>query len=87
MRKPGVYVADQGVRPDFSDQTGRFPRVSSRGNRSVMVLYDYDRNAILTESFKNHTTQKLVRAHTRLVQYLLDRGLKTSALPIYNYCP
>ena len=24
----------------FSDQTGRFPRDSSRGNRSVMVMYD-----------------------------------------------
>ena len=45
----------------FSYQTGRFPRVSSRGNRSMMVLYDYDRNAILTEPLKNNTTPELVR--------------------------
>ena len=39
----------------FSDQTGRFPKVSSRGNSSVMVLYDYDKNAILNEPLKNYT--------------------------------
>ena len=39
----------------FHDQTGRFPRVSIMGNMSVMVLYDYDRNFILTETLK--TTQ------------------------------
>ena len=38
----------------FSDQTGIFPRVSSKGNRSVMVLYDYDINAILTKTIKKH---------------------------------
>ena len=46
----------------FSDKNGRFPRVSSRGNRSVIVLYDYDSNAILTEPLRNNTTSELVRA-------------------------
>ena len=67
-----------------SDQTSRFPRVSSRDNRSVMAFHEYDSNIILNESFKNHTTQYLVRAQTRLIQYLLDRGLKPSALRIDN---
>ena len=40
----------------FSDQTGRFPIVYRRGKRSVMVLYDYYINVILTEPFKNNTT-------------------------------
>ena len=68
----------------FSDQTGRFPRVSSRRNRSVMVLYDYGSNAILTEPLKNNTTPELVRAQTRLTQYLLDCVLKPTALRIDN---
>ena len=38
----------------FSDQTGRFPRVSSRGDRAVMVLYDYDSNFILTDPLKKN---------------------------------
>ena len=54
----------------FSDQTGRFPRVFSRGNRAVMVLYDYDSNAILSNPLKNNTTSELVRAQTQLTQYL-----------------
>ena len=39
----------------FPDQTRRFARVPIRGNRSVMVLYDYNSNTILAEPFKNHT--------------------------------
>ena len=68
----------------FSDQNGRFPRVSSRGNRSVMVLYDYNSNAILTYPLKNNTTPELMRAQMRLTQYLLDRGLNPTALRIDN---
>ena len=36
----------------FFNQTGIFPKVSIRGNRSVMVLYDYDSNVILNDPFK-----------------------------------
>ena len=71
----------------FSDQTGTLPRVSSRGNRSVMVLYDYGSNDILTKPLKNNTTQELVRDQTRLIQYLIDRGLKPSDFRIDNKCP
>ena len=52
-----------------------------------MVLYEYDSNAILTEPIKNNTTSELVIAQTRLTQYLLDRGLKSTALRIDNECP
>ena len=37
----------------FSDLTGAFPHKSSRGNLYVMVMYDYDSNAILSEPIKN----------------------------------
>ena len=36
----------------FSDQTRRFPRVSSRGNIPAMVLYDYNSNAIKNRDLK-----------------------------------
>ena len=64
-----------------SDQTGQFHRVSSRADRSVMVLYAYNSNNILTGLLKNNTTSELVRA------YLLDRGLKPTALRIDNEFP
>ena len=31
----------------YSDQTGTFPYLSSRGFRYIMIMYDYDMNAIL----------------------------------------
>ena len=40
-------------RKGFSNLTGDFPHKSSRGSLYVMVLYDYDSNAILAESMKN----------------------------------
>ena len=33
----------------FSDLTGAFPHKSSKGNLYFMVMYDYDRNAIMSE--------------------------------------
>ena len=51
-----------------------------------MVLYGYESNPILTDPFKNHTTQELVRVQTRLIQYLLDWGLKPTALHIDRKC-
>ena len=53
----------------------------------MIVLYDYNSNATLTEPLKNNTTSELVRSQTRLTQYLLDRGLKPTALRIDNECP
>ena len=52
-----------------------------------MVLYENDSNAILTDPLKNNTTPELLRTQTRLTQYLLDRGLKPTALHIDNKCP
>ena len=52
-----------------------------------MVLCYYDINVILTKPLENNATPELVRAQTQIIQYLLDRGLKPSALRIDNKCP
>lgn len=31
----------------YSDQTGRFPYITSRGNAYILIIYDYDSNAIM----------------------------------------
>jgi hypothetical protein len=36
----------------YTDQTGRFPVISSKGNTYIMVLYEYDGNVILAEPIK-----------------------------------
>ena len=37
----------------YSDQTGRFPYKSTRGNQYIFTLYDYDGNTILAEPLKS----------------------------------
>jgi hypothetical protein len=43
----------------YSDQTGRFPVQSSRGNNYVFILYDYDSNAILSKPLPNRRAGSL----------------------------
>ena len=54
----------------FTDQTGRFPVMSSKGNQYIMVLYDYDYSAILAKPMKNRSESELVRVYTRMHTYL-----------------
>ena len=42
-----------------TDQTGRFPVVSQRGNQYQMILYNYDSNVILAELCKQYTGEAL----------------------------
>jgi hypothetical protein len=42
-----IYAATIDAGQIYTDQTGRFPVVSSKGNKYIMILYDYDSNAIL----------------------------------------
>jgi hypothetical protein len=44
-----VYAATIDAGKIYTDQTGRFPVVSSEGYKYIMILYDYDSNAILEQ--------------------------------------
>ena len=67
----------------YHDLTGRFPHTSSRGNQYLLVVYDYDSNAILHNPLKNKTAAEITRGwtdiHARLTlrsnapnMYILD---------------
>ena len=60
----------------YTDQTGAFPIVSSRGVKAVMVLYDYDSNAILTEGITSRGQSELLRAYKVLHERLVAAGHK-----------
>jgi hypothetical protein len=47
-----VYAATVDAGQIYTDQIGYFPVVSSRGNKCIMILYEYDGNAIMTEPIK-----------------------------------
>ena len=46
----------------FTDQTGRFLVTSSKGNKYIMIMYDYGSNNILGEAIKSRTGDELLRA-------------------------
>ena len=71
----------------FTDQTGRFPINSSRGNKYVMVMYDNDTNAILAEAMKSRTQDEMVRAQAHLHGMLTKRGFKPHVQILDNECP
>jgi len=60
----------------YTDQTGKFPAPSSTGNNYIMVLYDHDSNAILTEPFKNRNADTILAAFKVLHACLCRAGLR-----------
>jgi hypothetical protein len=49
-----------------SNQTGRFPITFSRGSKYMMVVYDYDSNAILTKPLTSRTETELLQTGSNL---------------------
>ena len=60
----------------YSDLPGRFATKSSEGNQYIFVLYHYDYNLILTEPMKKITDTEIVRAYAKLINYLIDKGMR-----------
>ena len=70
----------------YTDQTGRFPYRSSRGNEYIMVMYDYDSNAILTTPLKNRQAKTLTDAWELFHQQLTQHGHPTKNFILDNEC-
>ena len=70
----------------YSDQTGRFPHRSSRGNEYLVIMYDYDSNAILCEPIKNRQARTITDAWERLHNRLTKHGHQTKNFILDNEC-
>ena len=70
-----------------TDQTRRLPVTSSRGSKYLMVLYNHESYAILTETFTSRNKRKLIRSTRVLHAYLSDRGLTHQYQMLDNECP
>jgi hypothetical protein len=79
-----VYAATINTGQIYTDQTGRFPVVSSKGNKYIMILYDYDSNAILAQPLKDRTATELLKAFQIIEQELVARGMKPKLMKIDN---
>ncbi len=58
---------EEGNTTTFANQTGHFPKKSSKGNQYIMVLVCPDSNGILQEPMKNFTSGKMIQAYQRLI--------------------
>lgn len=59
-----------------SDQTGRFPRVSSRGNEYIAVFYVYDPNFIKGVPIKSRNKENMLDSYKHIYKYCEERGFK-----------
>lgn len=69
-----------------TDQTGRFAVTSSRGNKYIMVAYDYDSNTIHAEAMKSRTGGEPKAAYKKIQTLLASRGLKPNVHFLDNEC-
>jgi hypothetical protein len=79
-----AYAATIDAGQIYTDQTGRFPVVSSRGNKYIMILYDYDSNVILAQPIKDRTAPELLKAFQVMEQELVATGLKPKPMKLDN---
>ena len=79
-------VEFQAKTTTYTDLTGRFPHVSSRGSEYIFVMYDYDSNAILAEPLKNRQAKTITDAWEKLHESLTKCGHKTKHFVLDNEC-
>jgi hypothetical protein len=71
-----VYnLEEEALRKIWTNQTGRFPKQSNRGNQYIMVLTKSDSSAILVEPMKNRSAGEMVRSYQALVNHLNATGI------------
>ena len=58
----------------YTDQTGRFPVQSSRGNKLLMVLFEVDGNYIDAEPMKDSHETSLIKAYSTLWSWITKSG-------------
>jgi hypothetical protein len=79
-----IYAAVVDAGKINTDQTGRFPVISNRVNVSIMVLYEYNGNAIMDEPIKNKKSSELLCSSQVMEQKFTSRGLKPKLITLEN---
>ena len=86
FKKKNAFVYFQPTNAIYSDQTGVFPIISSRGYRYIMFVYIYDINAILLLCLKNKAYEEHLHTFKDFHTLLLHRGLQPKYCRMDNEC-
>ena len=70
----------------FTDQTGKFITPSSTGNNYLILLYDYDSNAILAEPIPNRQAKAILKGYQTLHTRLVNAGIRPRMQRLDNEC-
>ena len=85
-----LYMQDNAFfnknRKLYSDQTGKFPYQSSRGNNYIMVMYDDDSNGIMVEPFKIRQGKELATMFAKLCEKFKIHKSETNIFISDNKC-
>ena len=76
----------QPTRQVHTDQTGQFPTTSTRGNKYIFILYDYDSNSIHPVPLKNREAESILAAYQQVQQKLIQAGLRPKLHRLDNEC-
>jgi hypothetical protein len=77
-----AVVVDQGQL--YTDLTGKFPVISSKGNSYVMVCYVYDCNYIKVIPIKYRSASEWFKAYDHIHQQLTVKGFKPKLQTLGN---
>ena len=82
MEQDGVHhriynLSDEMDKKMYSDQTGRFPTMSYKGNQYIMVVYEAKiSNNIFVEPMRNRQAAEMVAAYQRAVDRMKKAGIE-----------
>ncbi len=77
---------EEGNTTTFANQTGQFPKKSSKSNQYIMVLVHLESNRILQEPMRNCTAGKIIWAYQRLIDQLKSAVITPKHHILDNEC-
>ncbi len=79
-------LADEATQKIWSDQPGRFPKKSSKGNQYIMVLTESNSDIILVEAMKNRSSGEMMQVYQKLIDRLHATGIVPKHHILDNKC-
>ncbi len=70
----------------YADQTCDLPYISSRGNKSIMLLHHGNSNSFWVEPLKNQTEVLLIAARTQALKRMQEQGIVPTHQILDNQC-
>ena len=70
----------------YTDQTGKFPVLSSQGHEYIMVLLNMDSSYTNMEPMKNRHLSQIIMTYQILIDILKDCGINPKHHSLDNEC-